>query len=493
MKALFLFREGGDWYMAKFTRETCIDILCKKHKFLREHGDTRYPQRSDFANDEVSAIKAFLGPWPRALEAAGIKPPRQDDRIKLNREKRIRSKRRRNEMKKAQKRETKDTSNTETNADMDIACKNNEEKLTQILSSITFLNSDTMDAARKRQAQLAKPPGSLGTLEELSIQLAGITGRIHNAIDKRLLLVFAADNGVVEEGVACTPQSVTLAQTINLVRGKTGAAVLAHHFGCELWVCDVGVNADIHEPAVIHKKISYGTQNIAKVPAMTRKQAVEAMVIGAELAIRAANEGYNIVGVGEMGIGNTTTSAAVLAVFSGEPVRMVTGRGGGMTDEGYLHKIQVIERAIAVNAPNPEDPLDVVSKVGGLDIAAMAGAFLGAASAKIPAVMDGFISVTAALLAVKLCPTVREYLIPSHASYEIGYRVAMRELGLSPMLNLGMRLGEGSGCPIAFQVIDAACAVMNDMATFDEAGIDDSYLEEIRKKDSFTVKEDGAE
>ena len=366
--------------------------------------------------------------------------------------------------------------------------RNAETVLFDRIGEITGLYTDAMEAARKRQAELAKPPGSLGRLEDLSVQLAGITGQVKNTLDRKELLVFCADNGVVEEGVSSAPQTVTLAQTINLTRRKTGASVIAGHFGCHVRVCDVGVNADIREPAVIGRKIAYGTNNIAKNAAMTRDQAVQAILTGMELAEEAARDGAKVIGVGEMGIGNTTTSAAVLAVLTDIPVEAVTGRGGGITDESYRKKLNVIETAILLNQPDRSDPVDVLGKVGGFDLCAMCGAFLGAARMRIPAVIDGFISVVAALCAARLCPAAREYLIPSHASYEIGYRIAIDELGLSPLFDLGMRLGEGSGCPIAMMMMDAACAVMNDMATFEEADINDDYLDNIRETDAFTVK-----
>lgn len=358
------------------------------------------------------------------------------------------------------------------------------------IGEISDLHIAAMDAARKRQAELAKPPGSLGRLEDLSVQLAGITGQVRNTLAHKELLVFCADNGVVEEGVSSAPQSVTLSQTINLTRRKTGASVIAGHFGCRLRVCDVGVNADISEPAVINRKIAYGTQNIAKTAAMSREQAVRAILTGMELAEETAKDGANVIGIGEMGIGNTTTSSAVLAILTDSVVSDVTGRGGGITDESYQKKLRVIESAIRLNQPDKDDVIDVLAKVGGFDLCAMCGAFLGAARMRIPAVIDGFISVVAALCAVRLCPNVRKYLIPSHASYEIGYRIAIDELGLAPLFDLGMRLGEGSGCPIAMMMLDAACAVMNDMATFAEADINDNYLTDIRRTDAFTVKGD---
>lgn len=358
-----------------------------------------------------------------------------------------------------------------------------QKELDALVRVVAPLDRGTMTAAETYQARLAKPPGSLGRLEEISIQLAGITGRVHNALNKKQLLVFAADNGVVAEGVSSAPQSVTKQQTINLMRGKTGAAVLAKHFGCGLTVCDVGVNADIYESAVLNRKIAYGTQNICTGPAMTREQTLQAILTGAEIA---RTVDADVIGVGEMGIGNTTTSSAVLAVLLGADVEAVTGRGGGITEESFRKKKAVIRTAIEVNRPDRDDVVGVLSKVGGFDLAAMCGAFLGAAAARRPAVIDGLISAAAALCAVRLCPNVRGYLVPSHASFEIGYRLAMEAMDLRPLFDLGMRLGEGSGCPLAFQVLDAACAVINDMATFDEAGINDDYLDEIRRGDQFT-------
>ena len=358
-------------------------------------------------------------------------------------------------------------------------------ELTKLISSISPLDAAAMSKAQERQAQLAKPPGSLARLEELSIQLAGITGRVHNRIEKKHLLVFAADNGVVAEGVASAPQSVTLQQTVNLTRAKTGASVLCKHFGCGITVCDVGVNADITESKVLGRKIAYGTKNIVNGPAMTREQALKAILIGAELA---RNTDADVFGIGEMGIGNTTTSSAVLSVLLDADVEAVTGRGGGITDDSFKKKKEVIRRAIEVNEPDKTDVVDVLAKVGGFDIAAMCGAFLGAAASHRPVVIDGFISAVAALCAYRLCPDVRGYLVPSHASFEIGYKLAMDAMELQPMLLLGMRLGEGSGCPIAFEILSAACTIINDMATFDQAGINDDYLDEIRQGDKFSVE-----
>ena len=358
-------------------------------------------------------------------------------------------------------------------------------ELKSYLNSIQPLDEAAMTAARELQAQLAKPPGSLGRLEDLSVQLAGITGSVHIKIEKKHLLVFAADNGVVAEGVSSAPQSVTLMQTINLTRAKTGASTLCKHFGCGITVCDVGVNSDIKEPKVLNRKIAYGTQNIVNGPAMSREQAMQAIMTGIELA---QNTDADVIGIGEMGIGNTTTSSAVLSVLLDADVDAVTGRGGGITDQSFLKKKQVIKDAIVINNPDKNDVIDVLAKVGGFDIAAMCGAFLGCAVTRRPVVIDGFISAVAALCAYKLCPNAVQYFIPSHASYEIGYKLAMDAMHLQPLFLLGMRLGEGSGCPLAFEILDAACAIINDMATFDQAGIDDGYLDEIREGDKFTVE-----
>lgn len=359
-----------------------------------------------------------------------------------------------------------------------------QAQLQKLINQVFPPDEEAMALARRRQAGLAKPPGSLGRLEDLAIQLAGITGRECSRIEKKHLLVFAADNGVAEEGVSSAPQSVTLMQTVNLTRAKTGASVLCRHFGCGITVCDVGVNAVITDPAVLNKKIAFGTQNMFRGAAMTRDQALTAILTGAQLAL---DTEADVIGIGEMGIGNTTTSSAVLSVLLDADVESVTGRGGGITDESFRKKKEVITTSIALNAPNKNDPVDVLAKVGGFDIAAMCGAFIGTAASHRPVVIDGFISVVAALCAVRLCPNVRHYLVPSHASFEIGYRLAIEELGLQPMLLLGMRLGEGSGCPLAFEVLSAACAIQNDMADFAHAGIDDGYLDEIRDGDKFTV------
>ena len=361
-------------------------------------------------------------------------------------------------------------------------------RLQQVIDAIQPLDEAVMAAAKKRQDALAKPPGSLGRLEDLSIQLAGITGKVHNSVDKRRIVILCADNGVVAEGVASAPQSVTLAQTINFTRGLTGVAALARQFGDELMVVDVGINARLEHPGVINRKIAMGTKNLALEPAMTYDQALEGLFIGVALSEQCAAEGVSILGIGEMGIGNTTTSAAVLSALTGLPVEETVGKGGGITEDSFQRKKEIISHALLRYRPDPSDPVDVLAKVGGFDLCAMTGVFLGAAVQRIPVVVDGYISIVAALAAKRLCKTAASYMILSHASYELGYEQAARQLGLEPMLLLHMRLGEGSGCPLAFQVVSAACGAMNRMGTFAEAAIDDSYLEEIRKGDHFTVQ-----
>ena len=362
-----------------------------------------------------------------------------------------------------------------------------EEKLKALLRSIGPLDDRAMEKARERQAELAKPPGSLGRLEDISIRLAGITGQVHNTVEKRRIIVLCADNGVAEEGVASAPQTVTAAQAVNMTRRLTGMSTLAKHFGDDVQVVDMGIACPYNCPGILNRSLGRGTKNLYREPAMTRQQALQAILTGAELAYQAGAEGIRVIGVGEMGIGNTTTSAAVLAALTGLSVEQVSGRGGGITDESFRKKKRVIAHALELHRPDRDDPVDVLSKVGGFDLAAMCGVFLGAAANRIPVVADGFISIVAALCAGRLCPRAAEYIFPSHASYEIGYRLAAKELGLEPWLLLNMRLGEGSGCPLAFQVMDAACAVMNEMATFAEASINDDYLEEIRAGESFKV------
>ncbi|MCL1993795.1 MAG: nicotinate-nucleotide--dimethylbenzimidazole phosphoribosyltransferase [Spirochaetes bacterium] len=360
--------------------------------------------------------------------------------------------------------------------------------LSECLSQIQGLDRDAMEKAQLRLDSLAKPPGSLGRLEDIAVRLAGISGRQFYDAGKRCVIIMAADNGVVEEGVAAAPQAVTHAQTLNFAKGIAGVSVLAKQFNTDLIIVDVGVNSGLSHPLVKNKKIRKGTWNIAGGAAMTHNEARQAIMAGIETAVEAVAQGYTLLGAGEMGIGNTTTSAAVLSAFTGLPVEQSAGKGAGLNEEAYRHKIDVIKKALRDNKPDPADPVDVLAKVGGFDIAAMAGIYIGAAYMRVPAVIDGFISMVAALAACRLNPAVKDYMIASHASFEQGFSHAARAVGLEPHLNLAMRLGEGSGCPIMFAVIDAACAVMQNMGTFEQAAIGDEYLTKIKGVDNFTVK-----
>ncbi|MCL2226867.1 MAG: nicotinate-nucleotide--dimethylbenzimidazole phosphoribosyltransferase [Oscillospiraceae bacterium] len=361
------------------------------------------------------------------------------------------------------------------------------KRLEDYIEKIVLLDEKAMECARERQSVLAKPPGSLGRLEEISIQLAGISGGMFYDTSKRCVIIMSADNGVFEEGVAATPQSVTYSQTVNFVRGIPGVAAIAKQFAADLIVVDVGVNADIDHPLIRNRKIRKSTWNIAKGDAMTYDEAVQAILIGIETAVEAVEDGYTLFGAGEMGIANTTTSAAVLSALTGLSAEKAAGKGAGLSDEAYKHKIHVVRSAIERNRPDAGDPIDVLAKVGGFDLAALAGVFLGCAFMKVPVVIDGFISMVSALAAARIQPLAKEYMIASHASFEHGFVHAAQALGVEPCLNLNMRLGEGSGCPIMFAVIDAACAAMRDMGTFAEAEINDEYVEELRIGDKFTV------
>lgn len=361
------------------------------------------------------------------------------------------------------------------------------QELTAYIESILPADREAMDAARRRQAELAKPPGSLGALEDMSVRLAGVLRTARPEVRRCRVTVLAADNGVVAEGVSCAPQSVTVQQAVNMTRHKTGMSALAAYFGDDVQVVDVGIRTPVPCPQVLDRKIRFSTGDIAVESAMTEQQALDALAVGLDLARQAKAEGIDAVGVGEMGIGNTTTSAAVLAALTGASVEEVTGRGGGLTDRGFATKKHVLRQALALHRPDAGDPIGVLAAVGGLDIAAMTGLFLGCAHEGLAAAVDGYISIVAALCAVRLCPRVRDVLFLSHASYEIGYRLAARELRLEPCLLLGMRLGEGSGCPLLFRVMQGACAVLNHMATFPEAAIEDGYLAPIREGDAFTV------
>ncbi len=351
--------------------------------------------------------------------------------------------------------------------------------------SIKVPTPDTQAAAEaiQRCDQLIKPPGSLGVLEEIAIRLAGILGTSHPLAGKKAVLVMAADNGVTKEGVASAPKHFTAIQTRQMLLGRTGVAVLARQAGAALRVVDVGIEGELEAPGLIQEKIRHGTGNILWEDAMTEEELLQAMEVGrAQVRILKA-QGVTTVGIGEMGIGNTTTTAAILhALRPDVELEGIVGKGAGLTEATRQKKIQVIRAAVSRAVLTPEDPLRILQCVGGLDIAAMTGAYLGAAALGIPAVIDGVISMVAAYLAWKICPEAKAYFFASHRSAEPAYEVMSREMGLEPPLHMQMRLGEGSGCPLFFGIMDMACAMLNDMATFTEAETDGGFLIDIREE-----------
>jgi nicotinate-nucleotide--dimethylbenzimidazole phosphoribosyltransferase len=328
--------------------------------------------------------------------------------------------------------------------------------------------------ARARQDSLTKPPGSLGRLEALSIQLAGITGAARPSVARKAVIVMAGDHGVTAEGVSAYPAAVTPQMVLNFAHGGAAINVLARQAGARVVVVDVGVATELGEqPGVRARKIAMGTANMALGPAMTRTQAEAAVQVGLEVAASEIERGLDLVATGDMGIGNTTASSAIVAAITRLPVALLTGRGTGVDDAGLARKIGIIERALAVNQPDARDALDVLSKVGGLEIGGLAGVIIGSAARRVPVVVDGFISGAAALIAVGLCPGVQPYLIGAHQSVEIGHRVMLDHLGLPPLLDLDLRLGEGTGAVLAFHLVEAAARILNEMATFAEAGVSD--------------------
>jgi nicotinate-nucleotide--dimethylbenzimidazole phosphoribosyltransferase len=345
-------------------------------------------------------------------------------------------------------------------------------QLDTLLTQIEPLDVAAMQAARDRQEALTKPPGSLGRLEEISIRVAGITGQNLPRIRNKVILVMAGDHGVVAEGVSAYPQAVTAQMVLNFLSGGAAINALARHTGARVVVADMGVAADLApHPDLIVKKIALGTANMALGPAMTRIQAARAVEAGAEIVTGEIERGLDLLAPGDMGIGNTTASAAIAAALIGCAPGELVGRGTGVDDLGLQRKLRAVERALEVNSPNPTDALDVLSKVGGFEIGGITGAILAAAAHRRPVVVDGFISTAAAMLAVTLQPRVREYLFAGHCSQELGHRRMMDWLGLEPILDLHMRLGEGTGAALASSLIEAACKLLVEMATFSEAGV----------------------
>lgn len=344
--------------------------------------------------------------------------------------------------------------------------------LQETIEKIEDLDQEMIEKAKARVDNLIKPPKSLGRLEDIAIQLAGITGNLFPKIDQKAVIVMAGDHGVYEEGVAPNPQEVTIAQTLNFTKGLTGVCAIGNVTGAKIVPVDVGVKPEFpSDCGVINRKIKNGTDNMAKGPAMTRDEAIRSIEVGIEIATEEIKKGINLLGTGEMGIGNTTPSTAILSVLQNCDPLGITGRGAGLGHSHIDHKAEIIRKAIQLNQPNRNDILDVLSKVGGLEIGGMAGVMLGAAANRVPVVIDGYISTISAIIAATIAPKAKEYFIASHASEEPGGQMASELLGIEPMLRMNMCLGEGSGAALAFSIIEAACHMIKDMPTFEEVGM----------------------
>ncbi|MBI1794466.1 MAG: nicotinate-nucleotide--dimethylbenzimidazole phosphoribosyltransferase [Chloroflexi bacterium] len=347
--------------------------------------------------------------------------------------------------------------------------------LDEVIEQIQPLDQSAMQAARERQNMLTKPRGSLGRLEELSIQLAGITGRTIPTIQDKVIITMAGDHGVAAEGVSAFPQEVTPQMVLNFLRGGAAINVLARHVGARVVVVDMGAASEIQDASgkLVRRRAGSGTANMAKGPAMTREQATESIRSGIEIALAEIARGADILGTGDMGIGNTTPSAAIACVLMNQIPEKIAGRGTGIDDDGLKRKISAIARALDVNKPNAKDGLDVLAKVGGFEIGGLVGVMIGAASKRKPVMADGFISTAAAMIAVTLAPQCKDYLIAAHRSKENGHHWMLEWLGLKPLLDLDLRLGEGTGAALGISLAEAACKILAGMATFDEAGVSD--------------------
>lgn len=346
--------------------------------------------------------------------------------------------------------------------------------LTETVTAIRPLDQPAMAKARERQDQLTKPSGALGRLETLSIQVAGITGRLDPPLTARAVIVAAGDHGVTAEGVSAYPAAVTPQMVLNFLRGGAAINVLARQANARVVVLDAGVAAELPtHPNLIAAKVAPGTRNFAKGPAMTRDQAVQAIEAGIQAFNNQYEQGLHLVGTGDMGIGNTTPSSAICALLTNSEIEAVTGRGTGVDHQTWQRKVDVIKRAIEHNQPDPDDPLDVLAKVGGFEIGAVAGIILGAAAHRIPVLVDGFISTAGALIAAALAPLSQHYIIAAHRSVEPGHQIMQKHLDLQPIFHMNLRLGEGTGAALAMPVVAAAVATLNEMATFAEASVSD--------------------
>ncbi|GAB6143459.1 nicotinate-nucleotide--dimethylbenzimidazole phosphoribosyltransferase [Desulfocicer niacini] len=353
------------------------------------------------------------------------------------------------------------------------------EKLTQTLNKITPSDLKTKEKALQRLAEQARPAGSLGILEGVGAKLAAIAGTIDVSFKKKMIITCAGDHGVVQEGVSLFPQEVTPQMVDNFVNQGASINVLAKHVGAQVKVADLGVNFDFSPTLpIFHKKVKKGTANFTKTPAMTRQEAIASITAGIEIVDELVEkQGVDLLGTGDMGIGNTTPSAAIIAAFSGISVSELTGRGTGIDDEMLKNKIAVIEKGLVLHAPDPKDPIDVLAKVGGLEIGGLAGLVLGAAAHGIPVVCDGIISTAGALIACELAPHAKEYLFAGHRSVEVGHTFMHNRMGLEPLLDLKFRLGEGTGAALAFQLLEAATRILAEIKTFEEVAIKNAQVQ----------------
>ncbi|MDO4621568.1 MAG: nicotinate-nucleotide--dimethylbenzimidazole phosphoribosyltransferase [Eubacteriales bacterium] len=341
--------------------------------------------------------------------------------------------------------------------------------LQETLAKIEPVDKDAAAAAVRHWDSVAHPLHSLGKLEDVIVQIAGIQRSSRVAFDRKCLITMCADNGVVEEGVTQTGQEVTVQVAENFLQEKATAGILCRKTGADIFPIDIGMYRD---NSVRNCRIAYGTKNMTKGPAMTREEAVRALEVGIMIAEEKYAEGYRLFATGEMGIGNTTTSSAIASVLLNQPVELMTGRGAGLSSEGLKRKINAIHKAIEVNKPDPTDAIDVLAKVGGFDIAGMAGVYLGGAALHVPVVADGFISCVAALVAIRICPEAADYIIASHMSKEPAAHIIMEAIGKEPHLTCDMCLGEGTGAVMMFPLLDMALEVYNRMATFEENDIE---------------------
>lgn len=345
-----------------------------------------------------------------------------------------------------------------------------EMTLQETIDKIQPIDTEAVSAAQKRWNSIGKPLHSLGKMETLVMQIAGIIGSASVNIKKRALVPMCADNGVVAEGVTQTGQEVTAIVAENFLTGDTSACVMCRQCGTDVFPVDVGMVSDTKVPRDL--KVMNGTRNMTKEPAMTREEAVRGIEAGIEMVRRLKEKGYTLIATGEMGIGNTTTSSAVASVLLDKPVEMMTGRGAGLSGEGLKRKIGAIQKAVSKNQPDPKDAIDVLAKVGGLDIAGMTGVFLGGAAMHIPVVIDGFISCVAALVAQRICPLVKDYMIASHVSKEPAAALLLEALEKEAVIHGEMCLGEGSGAVALFPFLDMGIAVYDSMSTFEEIKVD---------------------